>query len=331
MLTSTTRRAIALGLAAATAISLSACSGGETPPAESDGPVEMRTIEVGIIPSPDAAVLYLGEEQGFFEERGIKLNYNIGQGGAALVPPVVSGQYQLGFSNVVSIMQAREEGLPLTILNPSGTSWGTEDEGINNLLAMEGSGIESPADLNGKRVGVNTLGNLLEVLARVSIDEAGGDSSTVEFVPLPPPDLVNALVSGELDATMCNEPFCMLAIEQGAVQIANSFYDLAPGVEASAAAWFTSDPQLAADADLFERLQAAIAESNAYATAHPDEARAMTLNVAPNTDPDKLAVMLLNNWPDSMNPEDLQYLAKAAVKYGLLKAEPDYDTIVWTP
>ena len=331
MLTSTNRRALALGLATAMALTLAACSGEPAPAESDDAPLEIQTLEVGIIPSPDAAVLYLGEEQGFFESRGIKLNYNIGAGGAALVPPVVSGQYQLGFSNVVSIMQAREEGLPLTILNPSGTSWGTEDEGINNLLVMESSGITSPADLEGKRVGVNTLGNLLEVLARVSIEKAGGDPNTVEFVPLPPPDLVNSLVNGDLDGIMCNEPFCSLAIDQGAVQIANSFYDLAPGVEAAAAAWFTSDPQLAEDPELFERLQAAINESNAYATAHPDETRAMTLNVAPNTDPDLLKVMLLNNWPDSLNPEDLQYLAKAAVKYGLLKEEPDYDTIVWTP
>lgn len=330
MLTTTLRRGIALVATALMTSSLAACGGGgSAEPAQ--GESQVTTVEVGIIPSADAAVLYLGEAKGFFSKRGIKLNFNPGQGGAAIVPPVVSGQYQLGFSNVVSIMQGREQGLPLTIIAPSGTSWADEDKGINNLLTMGDSGIKSPGDLNGKRVGVNTLGNLLEVLARTSIEKGGGDPSTVKFVELPPPDLVSALVNGDLDATMCNEPFCSLAIKQGAVQIANSFYDLAPGIEAAAAAWFTTDQQLAQNGDLFRRLREAIAESSVYATEHPDETRQMTLKVAPTIDPELLKTMLLNNWPAELEPEALNYLAKAAVKYGVLKKEPDYNALVWSP
>ncbi|MGY1639922.1 hypothetical protein ACI782_02165 [Geodermatophilus sp. SYSU D00703] len=47
----------------------------------------MQTVQVCVIPVSDVAILHLGQDQGFFEERGIRLESNLGQGGAALCPP----------------------------------------------------------------------------------------------------------------------------------------------------------------------------------------------------------------------------------------------------
>ena len=70
-------------------------------------------IKVGVIPIVDVAPIYLGKAKGFFTKQNIDLSLEQAQGGAAIVPAVVSGQYQFGFSNVVSLMLEPADSRPL--------------------------------------------------------------------------------------------------------------------------------------------------------------------------------------------------------------------------
>ncbi|GHA95074.1 hypothetical protein GCM10010330_56530 [Streptomyces tendae] len=84
-------------LAAATACGSSDDSGGSDGSGSSGGTTE---VEVGLIPIVDVAPLYLGQKKGFFEKQGLKLSFSSAQGGAAIVPGVVSGQFEFGLSNI---------------------------------------------------------------------------------------------------------------------------------------------------------------------------------------------------------------------------------------
>src|SRR5680860_1160159 len=74
---------------AAVALTLTACGGGgndtdgaaDTTPTTDEGP---RTVTVGMLPILPTAALYAGIEQGFFEEQGLELEIQEGQGGSAL-------------------------------------------------------------------------------------------------------------------------------------------------------------------------------------------------------------------------------------------------------
>src|SRR5699024_2750690 len=104
---------------------------------------ELTTVEVGTLPVVEAALLMLAEEEGIFEDYGIDLNYSFAQGGAAIVPAVVSAQYQIGYSNSISVFQAMEEGLPLGLLNVSAASNGNIDEGTNDLVVRDDDSFTS--------------------------------------------------------------------------------------------------------------------------------------------------------------------------------------------
>src|SRR4051812_17431691 len=83
-------------------LTLSACGGGDDDQAtDSSGTAK---VTVGVIPIVDVAPIYLGIKQGFFKDEGLQLKLETAQGGAAIVPGVVSGQYQFGFSNTVSLL-----------------------------------------------------------------------------------------------------------------------------------------------------------------------------------------------------------------------------------
>ena len=74
--------------------------------AEGRGADEQTTLTVGVIPIADVAPLYLGIKEGFFEEENLKIEPQLAEGGAAITPAVLSGDFQIGFSNTVSLLIA---------------------------------------------------------------------------------------------------------------------------------------------------------------------------------------------------------------------------------
>ena len=130
---------------------------------------------------------------GFFEERGLDVQAEFGAGGAVIVPSVESGEFDIGLSNVVSLMLAQAEGIEFTVLAGGGVTASGEDPDFSQLIVPEDSDIQSYADLEGKRVAINTLRNVLEVVLREAVDQAGGDHEAIEFVEIPFPDMAAAL------------------------------------------------------------------------------------------------------------------------------------------
>lgn len=318
---------IVAGLTCTTLLALTACGGSSESAAPSvDTPV---TVQAGFIPVIDVAALYLGIDKGFFDNAGIDLQVNVGQGGAALVPPVVSGEYQFAFSNMVSILTGVSKGLPLQVIGAGSSSTGVEGADVTMLHAPQDSGIDSPADLAGKRVSVNTVGNLLELLGRVAIDSAGGNSDDVQFVELGFPEAIAALMTGDIDAMVGAEPFGTVAIEDGNPAIASPYLDMS-SESMLTSVYFTSQQQLAENPELFEAIRTAIDSSLSYAQEHPDEVRAQLPKFTQMT-PEVIEKVLLPTFSPEIPKESVDLFIEYAEKYGYLDEAVSYDDLVWNP
>lgn len=161
--------ALAVTALLATAACGSGSTGGTTAPGQPD------KVTVGVIPILDVAPIYLGRQQGFFSKRDIDLNLTLAQGGAAIVPAVVSGQYQFGFSNVISLLLAQSTGIPLKVVCNGNNSTGVDGADFAALMVKADSPIKTPADLAGRTVAANTLKNIVDTSVRASVRKAGGD------------------------------------------------------------------------------------------------------------------------------------------------------------
>ena len=165
-------------------------------PAEASGGSEQTTLRVGVIPIADVAPLYLGIKQGFFEDQNLKIEPQLAEGGAAITPAVLSGDFQIGFSNTVSLLIAASKDLPVTIISQGVLGGKTEDEAWADLLVLKDGPIKEPKDLEGKTIAVNTLKNICEVTIRASLADMGVDDSTLKFTEVPFPDMNAALEAG---------------------------------------------------------------------------------------------------------------------------------------
>jgi NitT/TauT family transport system substrate-binding protein len=311
-------------LATAAVLTVTACGGGGSGggPAE-DG--ELTTVSVGVIASTDVAPLYLGIEQGFFEEEGLELDITQAQGGAAIVPSVVSGEMDFGFSNVTSLIVARSQGLPLQIIANANNSTGVQGEDFADVLVREDSDIQDAADLQGRTVGVNTLNNISDTTIRAAIEAQGGDPGDVDFVEIPLPDMPAALGRGEVDAIGSIEPFRTIAMQDGARSAVSNY--AFPIENLTVAVYFTTEDVVAQEPETVEAFQAAIERSLQFAQDNPDEVRAVLPSYT-QLDEELIDQLVLPAYPTEVNRQSVQELADLAVQHGLIEEAPALDELL---
>ncbi|MEU8662722.1 ABC transporter substrate-binding protein [Actinoplanes philippinensis] len=277
-------------------------------------------VNAGVIAIVDVAPIYLGKEKGFFTEQKIDLTLTTAQGGAAIVPAVLNGEYQFGFSNTVSLLLGAAKNLPVKVVANGTNSTGADGQDFGSLFVKADSPIKTPKDLAGRTVAANTLKNIVETSVRQSVRKDGGDAAAVKFTELAFPDQVPALQSGSVDAIFVVEPFQQTAVAAGARRIASSYVDVAPDL--TVAMYFTSQQLLGSDPDLVSRFTTAMKKSLAYADAHPDEVRNVLAAYTKIT-PEVRAALVLPKWPAEINTASVDALAGLAVTDGLLTAKPD--------
>jgi NitT/TauT family transport system substrate-binding protein len=309
------RRLLRAVAVAALVTSAAAC--GSSSPSTSDG---VDQVKVGIIPIVDVAPIYLGQQKGYFAAQKINLTLEAGQGGAAIVPGVIANKLQFGFSNVVSLLLAQSNGLPLKVVANGVASTGVQGKDYAALVVNGDSPYKTAADLSGKPIAVNTLKNICETTVKASIRKAGGDPTTIKPFELAFPDMPRELAAGRADAICAVEPFLSQALAAGGRSVASIYVDPAPNL--TVAAYFTSQQLQQSNPDLVRRFVAAMAQSLEYADAHPDEVR-QVLTTYTKIDPKLVATLTLPKWPAEINKESVSVLAGLARGDGLLKKDAD--------
>jgi NitT/TauT family transport system substrate-binding protein len=277
-------------------------------------------LTVATIPIVDVAPIYLGKQKGFFAEAGIDLTLQPAQGGAAIVPGVVSGQFQFGFGNVVSLLLAQSKGLPLKVVASGNSTTGKQGGDFGGLAVPAGSPLKTAKDLEGKTASSNTLNNIGDLCIRASVRKAGGDPSKVKFVEVGFPDVPAAIAEKRVDAAFAVEPALSVVKKQGGDVIAWPFVDCSPDL--MVAAYFTSREYADKNPDMVKRFAAAMNRSLTYASEHPDEARAV-LTTYTKINQEMAATLTLPRWSPELSRASTDAIADMMVQDKLVAAKPD--------
>jgi NitT/TauT family transport system substrate-binding protein len=155
---------------------------------------------------------YVAEQQGFFQKRGVDVEFvqtNI----SGNIPAVVeSGSVEVGGPTMPSVLQANDAGLDLVVFSGGAVYPLSGDV----LIAREGAHIEKTTDLKGKTVGVPGIGALLHIMLRRDLKANGVDPNSVKYVELGFPQAGDALKSGQIDAYPSQAPFTARILQSGA-------------------------------------------------------------------------------------------------------------------
>lgn len=288
-------------------------------------PQKPTTIKVGEVAGIPSAFLQYGSNQGFFKKHGLKLDIETGAGGAAIIPGVVSGDYAIGGSNIVSVMLGVSKGLPIQMVT-SGTGVGEgEKEDFSAILVPSDSGIDKPADLAGKTIAVNTLKNISEVTVKTALENKGVDPSSVKLTELEFPEMLPALKRGEVDAVHEIEPFVTLGIQEGFTPIVYPYVATKPGMQIGS--YVTSKPYLEKNSDVVEAFRAGIADTAAAIEKDPEAFRKALPDLT-ELSPEAAEKATLPVWRAHIDEETLTFVSEQMVKYGLLDKPADLNQVI---
>jgi NitT/TauT family transport system substrate-binding protein len=198
--------------------------------------------KLGYMKIVDTAPMFVAMERGFFKAAGLELETVPMAGGAVIVQGVTSGDLQIGWTNVISLYQAHVEGFDFKLIAGGATNVkGSND--THALLVPKGSVVSSARELEGKTVAVNTLNNIVHLMAMAWLDQNGGSAGKVKFVEVPFPQMEAALAAGKIDAASVHEPFASAAVGKGVARLlANPWSDVIGRF--LIASWFASDKWL---------------------------------------------------------------------------------------
>jgi NitT/TauT family transport system substrate-binding protein len=307
-----------------------ACTVGATACGDDDdggggGGAEPATLNVGVIPIADVAPLYLGIDKGFFKEQQLTIKPQLAEGGAAITPAVVSGDFQIGFSNTISLLIAASEDLPVQIISQGVLGGKSEEQAWADLLVLKDGPIKEPKDLEGKTIAVNTLKNICEVTIKASLEQENVAVDTLEFTEVPFPDMNAALEAGRVDAACVVEPFVSQGKAGKARGIAPFYVRTAPDL--TVATYFTSTQYAEENADVVDRFVQAMNKSLTYADSHPDEVRKVLLDYT-EIPPEAAEAIKLPVWRPDLNEPTIEKLSELSVKYGLIEEQPDLEELI---
>jgi NitT/TauT family transport system substrate-binding protein len=179
------------------AMLLGACSAAPAVPGE----VTHIRLPMGYIPNVQFAPFYMAVERGYFAEEGIEIEFDYSFETDA-VTLVGADELQFAVVSGEQVPLARAQGLPVVYVM---AWWQGYPVGV---AAPVGSGIETPADLAGKRVGIPCLCGASYVGYQALMDAAGvpADSARLDVIQY---TQVEAMLAGTEDAVVIyanNEP-----------------------------------------------------------------------------------------------------------------------------
>ncbi len=171
-----------------------ACSESE-PPASSE-PAKLTKVTIAETgSSPPALLLYVAQQQGFYEDEGLEVDIVTRYGhGKANIDAMLAGKVDVCTASETPVMRAGLAGNPVRVLATIGSA--------DRHLAIVGradSGIDNAGDLANKRLGV-TEGSNAEFFFDAFLQMRGLSQLLVEKVHRKPKALPEAIKAGDVDA-----------------------------------------------------------------------------------------------------------------------------------
>lgn len=289
--------------------------------------LEVPEITVGVLPIAPHAPVFAAQKLGYFDQEGLKVQLQFGQGGAALLPLVFQGQMQIVNIPVATGLQAREQNLDVVMIGPGTYEAKRQPPGQTATIVKADLKIERLSDLAGKTIAVNVINSVNWLYNRAMLTKAGVDLKTVTYVELPFPNMVDAVTNGQAAAAAIVQPFLFFATSGGKTRVlAYDFLEVQPGAQISGFA--TSRKWAEADPKTLAAFESALARATDYMTANPSKAIDMVAEYT-HSKPEIIEQAGLPSWSKKLDAADLDQQMQLMVKYRLLQKPQDVRKLIW--
>jgi NitT/TauT family transport system substrate-binding protein len=289
---------------------------------------ELTRLELGYVPYADAAPTFLAIENGIFEEHGLEVNVTPAQAPTQIVATMAAGETDIGFVTTPVLVNANAQGTKIKCVTAVAGRQATDvDHDATGLVANPDSGIDSVADLAGKRVGVVQLASLNSLSIQALLQEEGVDPAAAELVQLPFPQMPDALQQGRVDAAIIVSPFLQGALANGAKLVTHPNVDL--WGDGTPVCFSATDTFIEENEDVLQRFSDAMAEAIEYSGDNEDEAKATLTKYMELTEEQAQNQIISSTFNPALNVETVEKTIDIMRSLGALQQDLKAEDLVW--
>jgi NitT/TauT family transport system substrate-binding protein len=315
-------------------VALAACSSAGSSATPVGPPPEVSSITLDVVPTADAAGIYIAQDKGYFAQQGLTVKIVSASTTDAGMSDLQSGTAQLAEGNYVSFIQAQVAG-SFAAPNPKNPAQTMPAKPISlrmiadasqlqpgnqALYVMPGSPYKTVQQLVKAHVevGVDSQDNVGSVLFGSLLALNGDKATALKEVPETAAEMPGLLAQGTIPAAWLPEPYGTIAEQQyGAVRLADfdegSLQNWPIAAMVGSTSWLKSHPNtVAAFLRAFdEAQQVADTDRQAVENALEKHTQDLTPLIAAN--------MTIGSYPLSMDGLVMQRVPDAMYEYGLIK------------
>lgn len=259
----------------------------------------MISITVATNPSDAGSQVFYAKNKDFFEEQGLDVTVDLVGNVAELAAAVESGDAQFATTSPASVASANAAGIDFKIVT-GGAIYTADSPGVF-LMVPTGSDIKSVEELEGKTIAVNALNTMPHLSTLATLDDAGVDLSSINFVTLDFTQVGQAFESGQVDAATVISPFHAQIEADGLGTVLQSPYDAVnEGQDWLNTSWFGQGDFLDANPEVAAKFKAAMTAASEWAMdpANAEERKSILQEYTDMTDATIKDLQLLQFGPD---------------------------------
>ncbi|HWE74696.1 MAG TPA: ABC transporter substrate-binding protein [Stellaceae bacterium] len=283
---------------------------------------DLPLLHVSMAPIFVVAPHVVADRMGFFAAEGIAVTTQPVQSGNIGIPGLMSGSFDILYSNSVAVLTALERGLDLRII-AEGTRIAAKPPVAAALLQRKDGGMHTGRDLEGKTIGIATKYDIQWLIAQAWIKLKGGDPSKVTYREMPLPSMLDALASNQVDAVVAIDPFLAVGLGDARFGLLSwAQADVMPGMPSSM--WVITGETAKSKRELIHAYLRGFYKGAEWVDEHLGDPEYMKLVASfTKTDPALLAKMALNKQPLDVDPKQIERVAALMKDNGLLKTDLD--------
>lgn len=244
----------------------------------SEEPVEFQDVGLLVVNNMAHLPTFLASDFGLWADRGLNVDVQILGSGADIASGLEAGQAEFGAVNgTTGVPPQRAGGLLTKLIAPYNSD--ALDAAYVDWISIVGrvdAGLSTdPQSIVGKKVGVTGGGTPRAYLGGF-LAENGLTEDDIEIVTMGPPDMLTAIVNGEVDAVVPWDPFRTSAL----AQLGENGVDMTPDEShtASSIGLGAVDGQMEANRDVFKAFIEGVVEATYLIRQDPEAAAPVVLN-----------------------------------------------------
>ncbi|NTF53021.1 ABC transporter substrate-binding protein [Agrobacterium rhizogenes] len=266
--------------------------------------------------------LYIAEQQGYFKEKGLKVEVKVGGAPSQNIAQLQAGQADVIMSGSFDLVAAAAQGLPVyAVLN-------TQDQGevaTTGLMTPPGSPIKTLADLKGKKIGMPGIQSTQGLMIYRALEKAGMTKSDVTLVNLPFDAMIESAEKGNVDAIAPIGLFFSLAQSKGFGELKEAYQE----IQGTPAVIFASSRDwVGKNKETLKAFNEAMQKAYDYGNEHPEAVRAID-SAQTKMPPDYIKTRYIAPFVAGFQRDKWEAAIKDMAKFGFIPKMPTLSDFVW--